>query len=198
MAFVVETGEGLPDATAFISVAFAKEYWDDRGRSYSAYDDAQIEAAIVRATMYLSESFTWKGYRTKQRNYLDPLASQSLEWPRVGVVDESQHRADSDFGYGDYGYGILIPDDVIPRPLKWATAEIAYHELTDPGAFAPSHTTNRIVETEKVGPVSITYDTSASKAAANARPTLPFVIDLIGEFLAVGSTNALSGQTVRM
>jgi hypothetical protein len=199
MAFVVETGQGLSDATAFITVVEAKEYWDDRGLDHSSYTDGQIQAAIIRATMYLSESFHWKGYRTKQRDYEDPTMSQSLEWPRVGVVDDSQNRVSGGYRQGDYGsgFGILVPDDVIPRQLKWATAEVAYYELSNPGAFAPAHQSNRVAKTERVGPLSVTYETS-SNSSANARPILPTVTDLIGEFLETDSGTALSGMTLRI
>lgn len=201
MAFIVETGQGLSNATAFISVADAKEYWDDRGMDHSAYTDPQIQAAIIRATQYLSESFNWKGHRTKQRNYAHPDQTQALDWPRVGVVVERD--TDIDYGgyregyYGDgYGTGIIVPDNVIPPELKWATAEVAFYELSNPGAHAPVHHANQIVKTEKVGPLSVTYENS-SNTSANARPTMPLITDLIGRFLETGS-HALTGMTVRM
>ena len=52
------------------------------------------------------------------------------------------------------------------------------------------HVSNNVVKTEKVGPLSVTYDTSRN-SAWGARPVLPFVTDLITEFLATGVGSAM-------
>lgn len=199
MALVVEDGSGVYNANAFITLQFFRDYCDERGMDHSTFTDDKINAAIVRATMYLSESFRYKGQRTKIRNYEDPTRTQALEWPRVGVVDDRD--VDADYGEFDgyrtgYGYGVLIPNDVIPRELKWATAEVAFYELQNQGAFTPAHRGQQVVKSEKVGPLSVTYETGQN-VAANARPVLPYVLDLIGPFLAVGY-HAATGMAVRM
>ena len=183
MAFqlIVEDGTGLASANALISLGFAKDYFDSHGYAYSSYTDQQIGQSIVRASQYLSESFTWKGHRTRPRNYTGD-GGQALAWPREGVVD---------------GDGIPVPGHVIPRGVQWATAEIAYYELVNPGAFYPVHDANKVVQSEKVGPLAVTYDTSRS-SQWNARPEMPVVLDLIGEYLAIGSQNSLFGEVVRV
>ena len=180
--FVVEDGTGKTDANAFETVEEAQTYWDARGRDYSCYSDPQIQQAIVRATQYLSESFQWKGYRTKVRDYDEPEKEQALSWPRIGVTD---------------GEGILVPDDIIPRALKWATSEIAFYELTHPDAFDPVFEQNRIVDSERVGPLSVSYNTD-KVSVQGARPQLPTVSDLLAEYLALGGNNSLFGQAVRI
>lgn len=182
MTLVVEDGTGLYNANSFLSLADFKTYCGDRGYDISTYTDAEMEAALVRATQHLSEGYHWKGHRRKPRDYEDPTQDQALEWPRIGVVD---------------GDGYSVPDDVIPRGIKWATAEEAFYELQNPGAFAPAHTSNNVVKTEKVGPMSVTYDTSKT-SAWGARPEMVLVKDLISEFLEVGVGNPMVGKSVRM
>ena len=123
MAFVLEDGTGLAAANAFLSVAGYKSWADDRGHSYAAHSDAQIETAIVRATDYLSEKFTWSGYRLNGRN-------QGLAWPRTGVTDTG---------------GYAVASDEVPSEIEKATAEIAKLELASPGTMAPAYTQSEAV-----------------------------------------------------
>ncbi len=193
MPLIVEDGTGREDANAFISHVYALQYWVERGRGtvpgktdhpssfadddpllvgQTSYVAAQIDAAIVRATQYLSESFRWKGYRTYGRNSTRDGVDhfQALAWPRYGVYDRE---------------GAYVPNSgegSIPRRLKWATAEAAFYELENPSALQPAYTAHDRVKMEKAGPVAVTYDTSRQDAYG-ARPVLLLVQDLIGEFL---------------
>src|SRR4051812_4464605 len=80
MSLILEDGTGLANADTFASLAAFEAYWDQRGFDYSSYDDDAIEAALRRASSYLSNSFSWAGYRVKGR-------AQALAWPRFDVVD---------------------------------------------------------------------------------------------------------------
>ncbi len=199
MPFVTEDGTGLPDATSFITLAFFKQYADDRGRDYSAHNDTAIEQAIARGTFYLSESFRWKGVRKRLRN--NAAGYQALAWPRYGVYDRQSSYYDYVDGYytPNYGYGLYgsyVDDDVIPREVQWATCEAALYELDNPNALQPAYTPHDRVKMERAGPVAVTYDTSRQDAWG-ARPVLLVIMDLIGQFLSDRGGNRLSGQAVR-
>ena len=171
----------MADANAFISRAFAQDYWGSHGYTFATYSEDEQDAAIVRATQYLSDAFSWKGYRRKPRNYAVAAENQGLEWPRTGVVD---------------GDGYAVPHNVIPMQLKWATAEVAFYELQNPNAFQPVHDASNVVRMEKVGPLATTYDT-ARHTTWGARPELLAVQDLIGEFIKVGKGSVMAGKVVR-
>ena len=180
MTFVVENGEGLPNSNAFISVAYAKMYWSDRGRDLAAtYDDAEIQAAIVRATQYLSESFRYKGYPKKPRNATG--GQQALEFPRVDLFDQEGYWVDS---------------NSIPPEIMEATAEVMWQELVNPFSMSPTYEYQSRVKSEKIGPIAIEYDVTY-KTAESARPVVLLVRDLIGQFLLASFANPLSGQAIR-
>lgn len=94
MAFIVETGEVVENANAYISVEEFRQWHVDRGVTAAgvdtgAYGEALIQAAIVKATDYVDKRFgpIFKGYK----KYKD----QSLEWPRLDVFDMSDYWIDS-------------------------------------------------------------------------------------------------------
>lgn len=178
MALTVETGAGLPDADALISVVDASAYHAGRGNaawSSDIYDDEGRERAIRRATAFLSNSFTWAGIRSKNRN-------QALAWPRSGVVDQE-------------GNGIKA--DEIPIEIADACAEIALRELVSPGAMNPDFTSSELVKREKVGQIEVEYALSSTNADAQ-RPVLLVVRDMISQFLKAGAGKSIVGTSVRI
>ena len=179
MAFVLETGAGLPNSNAFISVQFAKNFWDDRGRDYATYTDEEIEQAIIRATFYISESHRFKGYRKRPRN--SQHGFQALEFPRQDLFDQD---------------GYWVDDDKVPREVEWATAVATWQELTSPHSLQPVYESHGRVESEQVGPLKVVYDTT-QKTAYSARPVLLEIRDFIGQFLLPSANNMLSGRAVR-
>ena len=179
MALVVEDGTGKTDADAFISVAYFKAYADARGHSYADYTDAQIEQAIIRSTDFLSDSFTWEGFKRNERGNLD--GEQSLAWPRSWVEDRN---------------GYSVPNDEIPDEIERATAEIVRRELETPGSMTPDYTPSERVKSERVGPLTVEYDLSRTDAES-VRPVLLVVRDLIGQFLKRGAGSRIAGSSVR-
>lgn len=178
MALTVEDGTGLTGADAFISLAYYKAWADDRGHSYSAYSDAELEQAIVRATDYLSESFHWQGYKLKERGASG--GTQALAWPRTYVVDRN---------------GYSVANDEVPVEVMKATAEIAKAEAATPGIMQPTYTPHDRVKSERFGSVAFEYDLG-SRDAQGARPVLLAVRDLIGQFLAA-TGSSIVGETLR-
>ena len=179
MALIVETGSGLTNANAFVSLSYFIDYVETRGRSTDAYDDEGMEAAIVRGTQFLSDSFEYKGWLVHGRG--DSSGFQALSWPRQGVIDAEGHS---------------VPSDSVPREIQWATSEVAWQELVEPHSMAPVYTPHDRVRMEKAGPVSVTYDTSRQDAGG-ARPILLSVRDLIRVFLDDLAGNRYCGRAVR-
>lgn len=175
MTLIVETGAGLVDADAFISVTFADDYHAANGNTTWTGDDAVKEVAIRRATAFMSAGYDWAGLRTKGR-------AQSLAWPRSGVVD-------------DEGYGILSTE--IPPELKQAVAEIALRELVDPGSMTPDFKASEQVKREKIGSLEVEY-LNASMSASSIKPVVSIVNDLIGQFLCRNGGSAISGNSFRV
>lgn len=140
MAFVVETGVGLTNATAYCTVEEFKEYWEDRCVEIpSGTVRREIQGAIVQGSDFLD------------RRYRDRIVglrlniNQSLEFPRINAR---------------YKDGRVVIG-VAPE-WKQATIELAYRVLqTQPfvaNSLAPDPTyedSNRVVtaKREKVGPI---------------------------------------------
>lgn len=174
MALTVEDGTGLADADALISLAYADSYHSDRGNSTWTGTDADKEAAIRRASFFLTNSFNWEGYRLNGR-------SQSLAWPRTYVTDYE---------------GNSVPSDEVPTEVQQACAEAALRELVDAGSLTPDYTPSERVKSEKFGPVAFEYDMSQPSAEAS-RPIMLIVRDLIGQFLANDGGSQIFGRVSR-
>lgn len=76
MAFTVQDDTGLiAGANAYIDVAYLEAYWTDRNVDLSGQSTEAKEAAIIQATSYIDQRYTYKGY--KLNGY-----SQTTEFPR--------------------------------------------------------------------------------------------------------------------
>jgi hypothetical protein len=136
--FEVEDGTGKSDANAYISTAWADQYWEDHDDSnfttvWTAMSDPEM--AIRMATQYLDSIYKerWKGKKK--------LSTQALSWPRSYVADRNDYT---------------LPNDELPVALMAACAELAIrHENEDEGLF-PDLDEGGIVEAYSVraGPVS--------------------------------------------
>jgi hypothetical protein len=127
MAFTVEDGTGLEDSNALIAVAFADTYFTDRGNTAWTGADAVKQAAIIRATDYLCNRFTFLGDKYSE--------DQALEFPRV---------------YED------IEDPQMPVKMQQAVAEYAVRALSAVLAPDPEtdDTGGRVIsKREEVGPI---------------------------------------------
>lgn len=175
MPLTVETGEGLADADALVSLAECDAYHSSRGNNGWTGEDVDKESAIRRASTFMSNSYQWMGLRRRGRD-------QALEWPRTGVFDHE---------------GFSISFEEVPIEIRHATAEVAFRELISPGSMTPDFNAQERIESAKVGPIEVTYDTRRADADA-ARPVLLVVRDLVGPLLAARSGGArLWGETER-
>lgn len=155
----VEDGTGVSDADALVTLAEADAYFTDYGGAWTG-DDADKEAAIRRASAWLSEYFRWNGSRTNGRD-------QALAWPRSGVTDCDGNK---------------IASDEIPVEVKRATFTAALFELATPFGLTPSITPTGTAKREKVGPLEVEYRDPEYKGLSsidNARPVLAKVEDYL-------------------
>ena len=172
MAFVVETGGGIANATSYASVADFKEYWEDRCVELpAAAARREIQGALVQATDFLDRRYRDKiiGIRLN--------VNQSLEFPRTSAFYQDGRA-------------------VIGVAAEWlqATFELAFRVLeTQPLAantLAPDPTyddSNRVVTSkkEKVGPIEEETRFTASAAIINWRK-FPTIEGLIRELVRTG------------
>lgn len=169
MSFVVEDGTGLENANSYASVSFADSYFEDRGNTIwaAATDDAK-EQALVRATDYLDNRFTFKG---------DPLdEDQALQFPIHDEDDPDAEQVD------------------LPNKLKQATCEYALRALSATLAPDPVVDDSGLLvtsKTEKVGPIeeSTTY--------SDARAVQPFKPYPAADMLLRGLVQNNSNRVIR-
>lgn len=178
MALTVEDGTGLPEADAFVSVEDCDAYCTAQGltgwtgATRSPPDDD--EAAIRRATAWLSTSFAWKGSRALGR-------VQALAWPRSDATD---------------GEELDIDDDEVPIEVVQATCIAAAFERANPGGLMPTVTLTERIKREKVGPLETEYAVATPSPDA-AKPVLTSVAALIDGLLSTSGGNPLVGSSAR-
>lgn len=151
MTLIVEDGTGRADAEAYASVAAFKAYCDGRGMAYAGNTDTQIEIALRRATDVID---TFRRYKAARL-----VSSQALEFPRAGLTDHS--------GYEVTG---------VPARVVRACNELAFRALSED--IAPDLDRGGRVQSESVGPISVTYaaDAPAGKTFTLAENLLaPYV-----------------------
>lgn len=112
--FVVETGAGLANATSYVSVAEADDYYTidtNFTATWTGLTTQAKEYLLAWATRILDQKTEWKGC-------MSVPATQNLRWPRTGVYDRD---------------GRLIEADEMPGQLKEAVFEFAkYLRENDP------------------------------------------------------------------
>lgn len=145
MALVIEDGSIVTGADSYITVAEYTAWADARfgdSRSTLPADTAAYEAIILRAMDYF-EGLDFQGVLVNR--------DQPLQWPRSDA----------------YIDGYDVPSDEIPDEVKKALYEITYTEETGVGEL---NAVDRKVESEKVGPIAVTY--SSSSASRTISPAL--------------------------
>jgi hypothetical protein len=165
MAFTVEDGTGLANASSYVSVEEADEYFGDR-QNFD-WEAGDKESALIRATFYIDGKYSglWSGTRTNGRD-------QALSWPRYGALDSE---------------GNEIPEDEIPVELKYAVMEAALREMAIPGSLSPDQIETQTVVREKVGPLEVEYDSKTG--VDNPRPMITVIDELLKPLLGRRSSN---------
>jgi hypothetical protein len=103
---VVENGSGLSNAETYISVADATAYFSNLKVTTWTGADATKEAALRKATRFIDDRYRFLGMKGSQ--------PQALQWPRFNAYQD----------------GYLVPSNIVPDRVKWATAEAALIALT--------------------------------------------------------------------
>lgn len=116
MALTLVYTAAASNANSYCSLAEANSFFDARyhKENWEAASDDDKRAVLAWATRLLDEHCIWYGYRYSE--------TQSLEWPRGGLVDKA---------------GYNIDDTTIPEFLKEATAEYALWLLGEDLTKAP-------------------------------------------------------------
>ncbi len=116
--FIVETGAGLTDATSYVSTDEADDYLSIKP-NYSVWEALEEpESYLIWATRLLDQRAVFRGSKS--------VDDSALRWPRQGVLDRD---------------GLTVAYDSVPKPIKDAVIEIAFHLVTqavDPSAPAAS------------------------------------------------------------
>jgi len=144
VAFVVEDGTGLGDANSYASYAGYVAYWTDRGAAPTE-DQADVEAALVRATDYFAVRFRWRGEKA--------TLEQALDWPRLCVYTLEGMPIEG------------VPVEVVKATYEYAKRALAGELAPDPtvSASGVALTATR----RKVGPIE-TEDTFSGASATSS------------------------------
>lgn len=165
MALTLEDGTCVAAANAFVSRAAFIAYAADYYPTTTVDDNTTTDAAIMRASSWLSTYPDWDGTMTCGRGL------QGLAWPRSGVTDCN---------------GDSVADDEVPIEVEQATYLASFAELTTPGVLTPTITPGQQVKRVKVDVIEQEFMTPVDQGAANApnpvetlRPMLTAVHDLL-------------------
>lgn len=132
MALVIETGQGLANATSYASVADLRAYAQVRGVTVPT-TDSPCEVLLIKAIDRLADE-NYQGEKLTK--------AQALPWPRYGVVIE--------------GWPILSNE--IPRQLIYCQCAFAVEAQTVDLLPTASVTTAGAIIEETVGPITTRYD----------------------------------------
>ena len=140
----VDATLGGTDSDSYVSNADADSYWVDRNNTtWSSANNAERDAALREATLYMDGKYSWVGSLK--------ATDQSLNWPRVNAYDVQGREV----------------SDIIPVKVEQACSELALQALAgtlvDPSADRGGRT-----KKEKVGEIEVEYfsDSSTQKLYA--------------------------------
>lgn len=124
MALIVESGAGLPDADAYISVTDADTYFSDRGNeAWDALSTAAKEQALRKGADYLGAVYgpRWCGERLTD--------TQALDWPRGEPgVPEAVKRANAELAVRASAGDLLADQSAQVRSETVGPISVTYAE----------------------------------------------------------------------
>jgi hypothetical protein len=171
MAFTFDSTPASSVSNSYLSVQEADDYFGGRfgADKWSTFSNTQKQQLLVTSTKQL-ETAVYGGRRSKQ--------IQSLQWPRVGLID---------------GDGYTIVDTEIPKKLKEATCEMAFWIWTEEDRLL-SDTEILQVDTYKVGPIDI----AVNKERIVFPPKVEEMIKSIGPGVLVDAVTSNTISSVRL
>ena len=157
------------------------------------------QAAIVRGSRWISDSFDWEGRRKTLRGQT-ATRGQGLAWPRIWAIDDEGDRGYGGYGgraFGGYGiWGDWVDSDSVPEEIQKATAEAAWYEVQNPHELAPTFIAADRVKVLRAGAVSLTL-VADDLNAFNTRPVLHKVLDLCEHLISDTSRSSMFGSSAR-
>lgn len=168
MAFIVEDGTGLPNANSYSDVAYADEYFEERGVTAWTGDDTQKQAWLVQATDYIEQVFGARFVGEKK------TAEQSLSWPRSYAVARD---------------GATLADDMVPTSLMRACCQYALRAIDGPlmpDPLVSAEGYNVVTSRKKVGPIEKEFKVMSSSGNPILVRSYPAADSLITGLLRAG------------
>ncbi len=151
-----------------------KAYHLARGRDESARSDADVERALLIASEWLDGSFSWPGYKYRNRDL------QTRAWPR-------SHVTDSD--------GRDVTYDTVPVEIEQATYEVAFRWLADPTVLTPDYTPEKYSSVSIDGALSVKY---RGLDAQQVQKQFPILGVILGRLLGGSGGSSLSSTMRRV
>ena len=135
MTFITETGEGLPDAEAYASIAEADARCASLGKTaWAALAEADKEIALRKATLFMATYRPrWAGRRVYQH--------QALDWPRYNVVVD----------------GFTVPSTIVPADVVNACIDLAVRASSGEDLLPDLDTGSNAIKKDKTGPLETEY-----------------------------------------
>lgn len=163
--FVVEDGNGLPNANAYVSLAFADDYFASRGvAAWAVATEGDKQTAIVRATDYIESVWGPKFLGTPAfQDTGDPTVDQALSFPRdtrqqfignVNYVDVQYIYTSNLFTSTPLTKPVVMPAALLKATCEYALRALSAALLVDPEVDATGAMITS--KTETVGPISET------------------------------------------
>lgn len=169
MAFVVEDGTGLPNANSYSDVAYADEYFEERGITAWTGDDAQKQAWLVQATDYIQQVFAARFVGVKA------TTEQALAWPRVFATARD---------------GTDIADDIVPLAVIRACCQYALRAMQGPlmpDPLVSAEGYNVVTSRKKVGPIEKEFRVMGSSGSPILIRSYPAADSLLTGLLVGGT-----------
>ena len=167
MTLIIEDGSGILTADSFVSVEEADTYHADFGNAAWAGANASKEAALRRATAYISTGFNYHGLPANGRN-------QALAWPRSGIVLQD---------------GSDLPNDAIPAEVKIATFEAALFESQTPNGLNKVVDLSQRLIRQKIDVLEFEYADLPVNAEAS-KPVLTKVENVLSAFISGSASSS--------
>ena len=140
----LNTTVGTVASNSYASLQEANDYHASRlhNEQWTAADDADKETALLWATRMLDNRVRFIGQRYGLYH------EQALQWPRNSAYDSN----------GDY-----IENNVIPKQVKDAQAELAWLLLQSDRTSPSTGASTSALESVKVGPISLKYNPTSDR-----------------------------------
>jgi hypothetical protein len=169
MAFVVEDGTGLPNANSYSDVAYADEYFEERGITAWAGDEAQKQTWLIQATDYIQQVFGSRFVGTKA------TVEQALAWPRAFATTRDGVDLDND----------IVPLAVIRACCQYALRAIQGPLMPDPLVSAEGY--NVVTTRKKIGPIEKEFRVMGSSGYPILVRSYPAADSLLTSLLVGGT-----------